>query len=117
MNGDILGCFLTRQRCDNVWSPHLEGLYYVTPSKNSVCLRWGEGRYPGIPRDEWALFHGPPQVRCIPPLGERGYNSQPPDTQTVAGNGALTYTCMDPSAYAGTSARKFHEVSHSSRVL
>ena len=45
------------------------------------------------------------QVRCIPPLGERGYNSQPPDTKTVPGNGVLTYTCMDPTAFAGTTAR------------
>ena len=49
-------------------------------------------------------------MRCIPPLGERGYNSQPPDTKTVAGNGVLTYTCMDPTAYAGTTAGQAHEV-------
>jgi hypothetical protein len=49
-------------------------------------------------------------VRCIPPLGEQSYNSQPSGADTVPGGGNLTYTCMEPAAYSGTSSNKFHFV-------
>ena len=49
------------------------------------------------------------QVRCVPPLGEATYNSQPAGTPTVLGNQNLTYSCLDPKAYSGTSANKFYQ--------
>ncbi|XP_059084326.1 uncharacterized protein LOC131881466 isoform X1 [Tigriopus californicus] len=52
----------------------------------------------------------PCSIRCIPPYGEDGYNSQPAGTPTIEVGGELAYSCMETGALSGNTAFTTHTV-------
>lgn len=52
----------------------------------------------------------PCSVRCVPPYGETGYNSQPAGTPTIEVGGELAYSCMETGALSGDTALNTHTV-------
>lgn len=49
-------------------------------------------------------------VRCVPPKGEQGYNSQPAGTGTKAVGESLKYYCMNQGELSGNSSVNYHTV-------
>eukprot|EP00095_Tigriopus_kingsejongensis_P008505 maker-scaffold181_size278858-snap-gene-0.13 protein:Tk08505 transcript:maker-scaffold181_size278858-snap-gene-0.13-mRNA-1 annotation:"von willebrand factor type egf and pentraxin domain-containing protein 1-like" len=49
-------------------------------------------------------------IRCVPPFGEAGYNSQPAGTPTIVPGESLTYHCMETGALVGDTASSAHTI-------